>query len=204
MKKHNAFYIHLFIFLSAVMLLSPVQAQDQTNTALYEISVEDMTGKTVRLETFKGQVLLIVNVASKCGLTPQYKELQALYETHRDRGFTILAFPANNFRDQEPGSNEEIRQFCSSEYGVTFPLFAKISVGGDDIHPLYRLLTENGGPIRWNFDKFLVSADGKTIRRFEPKTKPQAEELIQALEKMLKPVQLAQLEPVTIKPRCCR
>jgi glutathione peroxidase len=201
--KKNTVYTPILGVLMLTLLTTTVPAQTQPLPDLYEISVQDMTGKTVKLEAYKGQVLLIVNVASKCGLTPQYKELQALYETHRDRGFTILAFPANNFRDQEPGSNEEIRQFCSDEYGVTFPLFAKISVGGDDIHPLYRLLTKNGGPIRWNFDKFLVSADGKTIQRFEPKTKPLAEELVETLEKMLKPAQLAQQDPVMIKPPCC-
>lgn len=167
-----------------------------------QFTVQTIDGRDQSLAIYRGQTLLIVNVASQCGLTPQYKELQALYEKYRERGFTILAFPANNFRNQEPGSNLEIQEFCRSNYGVTFPLFAKISVAGEDIHPLYALLTnterfpQSGGPIRWNFDKFLISFDGQSIKRFSPKTSPLSEELTAALEAMLR--------PQTIKPPCCR
>ena len=167
-----------------------------------QFTVQTIDGRDQSLAIYRGQTLLIVNVASQCGLTPQYKELQALYEKYRERGFTILAFPANNFRNQEPGSNLEIQEFCRSNYGVTFPLFAKISVAGEDIHPLYALLTDterfpqSGGPIRWNFDKFLISFDGQSIKRFSPKTSPLSEELTETLEAMLR--------PQTIKPPCCR
>ncbi|MBN1464970.1 glutathione peroxidase [candidate division KSB1 bacterium] len=147
-------------------------------------------GQSIDLSRYAGQVILMVNVASKCGLTPQYEGLQHLYEKYKDQGFVILAFPANNFLGQEPGTNEEIQTFCSVNYGVTFPMFAKISVKGKDQHPLYHYLTDGkshefGGAIQWNFEKFLIGKDGVIKARFSPKTKPQDEAVIAAIENEL-------------------
>ncbi|MGD2090516.1 MAG: glutathione peroxidase [Candidatus Aminicenantes bacterium] len=163
-----------------------------TAASIYDFEMSDIDGNKVSLEKFKGKVILMVNVASKCGLTPQYKGLQEVYSKYREKGFVILGFPANNFLKQEPGTNAQIKEFCSVNYGVQFPMFAKISVLGEDIHPLYRFLTgtetnpEFAGKIRWNFDKFLVDKKGTIINRFHPKTKPQDPELIKAIETALK------------------
>ena len=137
-------------------------------------------------------MLLLVNVASKCGFTPQYKELEAMYEKYKDQGLLVIGFPANNFLSQEPGTNEEIKTFCSLKYNVTFPMYSKISVKGDDKAPLYQFLTDKnanpatGGEIKWNFTKFLVGRDGKVVARFEPAVKPDAPEVVGAIEKALK------------------
>ncbi|MBL0921403.1 MAG: glutathione peroxidase [Phycisphaerales bacterium] len=148
-----------------------------------------VSGTPQRLENYRGDVILIVNVASKCGMTPQYKDLQALFEAKKDQGLTILAFPANNFMNQEPGSNEDIAAFCEREYGVTFPVFEKISVKGEDIHPLYAMLTAQpepvGGEIKWNFDKFLVNREGKVVARFGPRTKPSDAEFARTVDRLL-------------------
>jgi glutathione peroxidase len=136
--------------------------------------------------------VLIVNVASRCGFTPQYAGLEALYEKYKDRGFVILGFPANNFGGQEPGTNEEIKTFCSSKYNVTFPMYSKISVKGDDKAPLYQFLTDQqanpatGGEIQWNFTKFLVDKNGKVVARFEPKVTPESPDVAGAIEKALR------------------
>jgi glutathione peroxidase len=157
-------------------------------TSILDFTMKDNGGSDTPLALFRGKVLLVVNVASKCGLTPQYRSLQALYDRYRNEGLEILAFPANNFLRQEPGSESEIRRFCSNEYGVTFPLFSKISVRGRDIHPLYRFLTEPGtnprfaGKIGWNFAKFLVDRKGAVIARFEPRVDPLAEEVTASIE----------------------
>jgi len=149
-------------------------------------------GETIDLAGYRGRVVLMVNVASRCGLTPQYKALQTLYETYRNRGLVILGFPANNFRGQEPGTDAEIKEFCSLNYGVTFPLFSKISVAGDDIHPLYAHLTGRetnpafAGPIAWNFAKFLVGRDGRAAARYEPKISPDHPDVVAAVERELK------------------
>jgi glutathione peroxidase len=140
------------------------------------------------LRDYDGQVLLLVNTASKCGFTPQYSSLEKLYRKYRDEGFTILAFPANNFGAQEPGTDAQIKEFCSTNYDVTFDLFSKISVKGDDIHPLYAYLTslpEVGGEIQWNFTKFLVDRDGTVISRFNTRVDPLDESVTTALEKAL-------------------
>lgn len=146
-------------------------------------------GSPQNLAEYRGKVVLIVNVASKCGLTPQYEGLESLYRAHKDQGFVILAFPANNFMGQEPGSDEEIAAFCAENYGVTFPMFSKISVKGDDIHPLYQDLTSLpeplGGEIRWNFEKFLIDRQGHVIERFHPRIKPDAPELTELITKAL-------------------
>jgi glutathione peroxidase len=160
-------------------------------TSILDFSLPDITGAQTPLRTFQGKVLLVVNVASKCGFTPQYKSLQELYGRYREKGLEILGFPANNFFRQEPGSEKEIQEFCSTTYGVTFPLFSKISVKGKDIHPLYRFLTEKetnpdfSGKIGWNFAKFLVDRQGKIVGRFEPKKDPLDAEITTAIEKIL-------------------
>jgi glutathione peroxidase len=159
-----------------------------------DFKMKDIDGKEVDLaRTYKEKVVLIVNVASKCGLTPQYAELEKLYETYKARGLVILGFPANEFGAQEPGTNKEIKEFCTSQYQVTFPMFEKIVVKGEGIHPLYKFLTEKesdpayAGEIKWNFTKFLVGRDGKLAARFEPKTKPSEKEVTDAIEKALGP-----------------
>jgi len=158
---------------------------------IYDFEMTNIDGNKVSLSQFKDKVVLIVNTASKCGLTPQYKELQEIYDKYKDQGFIILGFPANNFREQEPGSNAEIKKFCTLNYGVTFPMFAKISVKGEDIHPLYRFLTSEetdpqfAGEIRWNFDKFLIDKKGKIINRFHPKITPSDPKLVKTIEKAL-------------------
>jgi len=150
-----------------------------------EFTLNSIDGNPAPLAQYKGKVVMIVNVASKCGYTPQYAGLEALYEKYKDKGFVILGFPANNFGQQEPGTNEEIKTFCSRAYNVTFPMYAKISVKGEDRHPLYKYLTETGGEIKWNFTKFLVGKDGKVIARFEPAVKPESAEVAGVIEKTL-------------------
>lgn len=156
----------------------------------YDIDLRTLEGEPTSLAEYEGEALLIVNVASKCGLTPQYAELQALHDKYADRGFAVLGFPCNQFGAQEPGSAEEIREFCSTSYNVTFPIFEKLNVNGPNRHPLYTQLTAvadaNGeaGDIQWNFEKFLVTPDG-AVRRFRPKTKPSDPALTQAIEAAL-------------------
>lgn len=156
---------------------------------LYEIPLKDIEGKDVTLKAYEGKVLLVVNVASQCGLTPQYQALQALHEKYAAKGFTVLAFPSNDFGSQEPGSLEEIKKFCSSQYKVTFPLFDKIHVKGGEQHALYKALTGKDGAfpgdVKWNFGKFLIGRDGKPLARFEPGTTPDDAGLVKALEEAL-------------------
>lgn len=156
---------------------------------LYNIPVKDIDGNVATLAPYKGEVMLIVNVASKCGLTPQYAALEALYAKHKGDGLVVLGFPCNQFNGQEPGSNEQIKEFCSSEYGVTFPLFDKIDVNGAGRHPLYVALAGDDSPfpgdIRWNFAKFLIGRDGTIVARFAPGTKPDAPEVVAAIEAAL-------------------
>jgi glutathione peroxidase-family protein len=160
--------------------------------SIYAFTVRSIDSKDVRLESYKGKVLLIVNTASKCGFTKQYDGLQELYAKYEKEGLVILGFPANSFMNQEPGSNEEIQNFCRLNFGVTFPMFEKISVTGKNIHPLYKYLTDkktnpkHGGKISWNFNKFLISRDGKIINRFGSPTKPQDKEVVNAIEEALK------------------
>lgn len=153
-----------------------------------DIIVKDINGKEVKLSEFKGKVLLIVNVASKCGYTVQYEGLQKIYEKYNPQGFEILAFPCNDFGAQEPGTNEEIKEFCSTNYSVSFPLFDKVKVIGKDKNPLYERLinnTDDKGDIKWNFEKFLIDKDGKIVNRFRSKVKPESEEITKAVEKLL-------------------
>ncbi len=157
---------------------------------LHDFVKKDIKGKEVNLEAYKGKAVLIVNTASKCGFTPQYKDLQALYEKYEGKDFVILGFPANNFNGQEPGTNEEIAQFCEANYGVTFPMFSKVSVKGADQDPLFAYLTAQPnedftGDINWNFEKFLIDKDGKLVRRFRSRTSPMSNEILQSIETIL-------------------
>lgn len=160
-------------------------------SSVYEFTMNSIDGKPLPLADFKGKVMLLVNVASKCGYTPQYEGLEAIYEKYKDQGLVIVGFPANNFLAQEPGTNEEIKTFCSTKYNVKFPLYSKISVKGGDKAPLYEFLTDTGanpktgGEIKWNFTKFLVGRNGKVIARFEPAVTPQSPEVTAAIEKAL-------------------
>jgi glutathione peroxidase len=167
------------------------QASPTKPTSVLDFTVKDIDGKEVPLAKFQGKVLLIVNTASQCGYTPQYKELQEIYQKYKDQGFEVLAFPANEFGAQEPGSDEQIKQFCSTRYKVSFPLFSKIVVKGKGIHPLYEYLTSDAtdpkfaGPIPWNFAKFLVNRKGEVIARFGPGVKPDSSEVVSVVEKSL-------------------
>ena len=155
---------------------------------VHAFSVQDIDGKTVDLSSYKGHVLLIVNVASKCGFTPQYAGLEKLYEQRKDSGFVILGFPANNFNHQEPGTADEIKAFCTGKYNVTFPMMAKLSVKGDDKAPLFKFLTEpatagdKAAEVGWNFNKFLIGKDGKLIQHYLSKTTPEDPELAKAID----------------------
>jgi len=159
--------------------------------SIYGFKLDDIEGNPVKLAEYEGKVLLIVNVASECGFTPQYAGLQAIYEKYKDRGFAVLGFPANNFGNQEPGTNAQIKQFCTTTYGVTFPMFSKISVKGEDKHPLYRHLCATepgrqfGGEIKWNFNKFLIDRNGQVIAVYGSKTEPQDPQLTVDIENAL-------------------
>ena len=168
MKK---IFIIIFVVISTMALLSAFISNKKT---IYDFTVKDIDGKSVALSNYKGKTVLIVNVASKCGLTPQYKDLEEVYKKYKSEGLEILAFPANDFMNQEPGSNEEIKSFCKNNYDVSFTVFSKISVQGKDMHPLYKYLTkksENGlsdAAVKWNFQKFLIGKNGKLIEVFKP------------------------------------
>jgi glutathione peroxidase len=160
-------------------------------SGLYGFTLNSIDGKPAPLADYKGKVVLIVNVASRCGYTPQYTALEALYEKYKGQGFVILGFPANNFGGQEPGTNQEIKTFCTRKYNVTFPMYAKISVKGEDQAPLYAYLTKESGPslagdIKWNFTKFLVDRNGNVVQRFESAVTPDSKEITEAIEKQLK------------------
>lgn len=174
-----------FALLAAALAL-PLMAKD-----IYDFTMKTIDGKQESLDAYKGKVVLIVNVASKCGFTPQYSGLESLYEKYKDQGFVILGFPANNFASQEPGTDAEIKKFCSTKYNVSFPMFSKISVTGADTAPLYQYLTEDSanpsvhGAIQWNFTKFLIGRDGRILARFEPKVTPESSEVTNAIETAL-------------------
>ncbi|HXR39974.1 MAG TPA: glutathione peroxidase [Terracidiphilus sp.] len=159
--------------------------------SIYDFTMKSIDGQQVSLGSYSGKVVLLVNVASKCGYTPQYAGLEALYEKYKDRGLVIVGIPANNFAQQEPGTNEEIKKFCSNKYNVTFPMMAKVSVLGDDKAPLYAFLTDKasnpqfGGDIKWNFTKLLFDRSGKQVARFEPATTPDSPEVTAAIEAAL-------------------
>ena len=157
--------------------------------SLYDFTLERIDGRPQSLREYRGQVLLLVNVASKCGYTPQYEGLEALYDRLGERGFAVLGFPANDFKGQEPGTNAEIAKFCRATYGVRFPMFAKISVRGDAVHPLYAFLTSRpapvGGPVEWNFQKYHVDRRGEVVARFAPRTPPDDPDLLARVEALL-------------------
>lgn len=155
---------------------------------VHSFTLNDIDGNPLALNTFTGKVLLLVNTASMCGNTPQYEGLQTLYEQYREQGLEILAFPANNFGKQEPGTNEEIKSFCYTKYALEFPLFSKISVKGEDMHPLYHYLTTQSpfpGEIEWNFQKFLVNREGEVIARYRPGLKPLSAQIVQDIQQAL-------------------
>jgi glutathione peroxidase len=167
----------------------PAMNANAPAASVHEFTMKDIDGKDVKLADYKGKVLLVVNVASKCGNTPQYEGLQKLYDKYKAQGLVILGFPANNFMGQEPGTDADIKTFCSTKYNVTFPMFSKISVKGADIHPLYQFLTSAKGfegDVSWNFGKFLVGKDGKVIARFTPREQPESENVTKAIEAALK------------------
>jgi glutathione peroxidase len=175
-----------FALLAASLLIQTMTTHAQS---LYKIPVKDIDQKETSLGAYQGKVLLIVNVASKCGFTPQYKALEAVYEKYKDKGLVILGFPCNQFGGQEPGTDEQIKLFCSSKYNVTFPLFDKIEVNGPSRHPLYTALAGNDSPfpgdIKWNFTKFLIGRDGTILKRFPSQTTPNAPEVTAAIEAAL-------------------
>ena len=176
----------------AILILAVVAAaqtkKEKTMPPFYTYTMKTIDGKEKSLADYKGKVLMVVNVASFCGNTPQYKQLEEVYEKYKDKGLMIAGFPANNFGQQEPGSDADIKTFCEKNYGVTFDIFSKISVKGDDIHPLYKYLTtETGfkGDIEWNFAKFLVDKNGNVVARFRDKIKADEKEVITKIEELL-------------------
>jgi glutathione peroxidase len=199
MKKYVALLALAVLLITSVCLAltwegSATSNEDakMTEKSVLDFTMKGIDGNDVKLDTYSGKVLLLVNVASKCGYTPQYKGLESVYEKYKDQGLVVMGFPANNFFWQEPGTDQEIKTFCTTKYNVTFPMFAKISVKGSKIHPLYRYLTsketnpEFAGSISWNFNKFLVDRSGKVVARFSSKDEPEGEKLVQAIEQALK------------------
>ena len=154
-------------------------------SSVHEFTMQSIDGKPAPLSAYKGKVMLVVNVASKCGYTPQYTGLQSLYEKYKGKGLVLVGVPANNFGGQEPGTDEEIKTFCSRNYNVSFPMMSKVSVKGDDKAPLYQYLTSSAGEVKWNFTKFLVDKNGKVVQKFDSAVKPDAPELTSAIEKAL-------------------
>jgi glutathione peroxidase len=176
---------------AAIWMASLAVASIGAEKNVYDYTLNTIDGQPAPLSAYKGTVVMLVNVASRCGFTPQYTALEAIYEKYKDRGFVIVGIPANNFGAQEPGTNQEIKTFCQSKYNVTFPMMSKVSVKGDDKTPLYQYLTDKtanpktGGDIQWNFTKFLVGPDGQIITRFEPAMSPDSPEVTGAIEKAL-------------------
>ena len=170
----------------AKLTLGVLMSAAAFGASLHDFTMNDIKGKATPLASYKGKAVLVVNVASQCGYTPQYAGLQSLYEKYKDKGLVIAGFPANNFGAQEPGTNDEIKTFCERNYKVTFPMFSKISVTGSDQAPLYKYLTDSGGKVSWNFTKFLVGKDGQVIKKFDSGVKPDSEELTKAIEAALR------------------
>ncbi len=178
------------ILLSVFMLLT-LAAFVAPPKNFFSFKAKDIIGQDISLSQYKGKVILVVNLATQCAFTPQYRDLQALYEQYGEHGFVILGFPSNSFGGQEAGTNEEIKQFCTQKFAITFPMFSKISVTGDDIHPIYKFLTqksENGkinAPVEWNFQKFLIDRDGNLVKSYKSKVKPFNKDLTKEIEKLL-------------------
>ena len=185
MLKLTAFALVLSLSFAGLAL---AEKPAKTESPVLKTTVKDINGKDVDLSKYAGKVLLIVNVASKCGATPQYKDLQTLHEKYKDKGLVVLGFPCNQFGKQEPGSEDDIKEFCSSKYNVTFDMFSKIDVNGDSAAPLYKYLTSAEAPIKdqgkvgWNFEKFVVARDGNLVARFRTKVNPSAKEVTEVLE----------------------
>ena len=177
------------LFVKISLFAAALTATAIAGPKLHSIALKDIDGKETSLKAFKGKVVLVVNTASQCGLTPQYKDLEAVYQKYKEKGFTVVGFPCNDFGAQEPGTNEEIKTFCKTNYSVTFPMMDKIHVKGEKQHPLYKELTGKAskfpGEVGWNFGKFLISADGELIARFESRLKPDDSDVTQAIEKAL-------------------
>ncbi len=176
------------LLLCLLFIATALMAADKS---VYDFTLNSIDGQPAPLAAYKGKVVMLVNVASRCGYTPQYTALEAVYEKFKDRGFVIVGIPANNFGSQEPGTNQEIKTFCTTKYNVTFPMMSKVSVKGDDKTPLYQFLTDKaahpqtGGEIQWNFTKFLIGPDGHVIMRFESAVTPDSPEVVAAIEKAL-------------------
>lgn len=190
-RKSSLILVTLLLSCAAVVWGMEKSGRPDAPTGVYEFTMQNIDGKPVDLAQFRGKVVLVVNVASKCGFTPQYEGLEKIYKKYRDQGFVILGFPANNFGGQEPGTDDQIKEFCTLNYGVTFPMFSKISVKGSDKHPLYQYLTSRetdpkfGGEITWNFNKFLIGRDGTILNRFDSKVTPESETIVQSIEQAL-------------------
>jgi glutathione peroxidase len=191
MKAYRIYFSFALLFLLCYNIAVYSQQEKSIDMAnnIFNFSVKDINGSDIKLSDYKGKVLLIVNVASRCGNTPQYKGLQFIYDKYKARGFEILAFPCNDFGSQEPGTNEEIKNFCSSKYNVTFKLFDKVKILGKERLPLYTTLlngTEDKSNVRWNFEKFLVDKEGNIFMRFKDKVQPQSNEIVEGIEHLLK------------------
>jgi glutathione peroxidase len=190
MTKARVLALALVSMFGAAAMVAAEEGKKAASSPL-DYKVKDIDGKETDLSQFKGKVVMVVNVASKCGLTPQYTALEKLYEENKDKGFIVVGFPANDFKGQEPGTNEEIKKFCTAKYNVTFPMMSKVTVLGEDKAPVYKFLTEGptagafAGDVKWNFTKFLVGRDGKVVARFEPKVKPDEPQVKEAVEKAL-------------------
>ena len=191
MKKYIVFSLLILftVYNSQAQTKKKMEAKDKVGKeSIYQFKVEDIEGSEFDFSSLKGKKIMVVNTASKCGLTPQYKELQALYDKYKDSNFIIIGFPANNFASQEPGTNEEIATFCERNYGVSFPMMSKISVKGEDMHPLYQFLTQkskNGiedSEVSWNFQKYLINENGEVAKVISPKTAPNDTEIINWVE----------------------
>lgn len=191
-RSHAAFvlpHMKLLSILSTLLIAAAAVTAADTPKSIYDVPVKDIEGADTSLKPYQGKVMLIVNVASKCGKTPQYAQLEQLNQEFQKDGLAVLGFPCNDFGGQEPGTNSEIKQFCSIKYHVTFPMFDKVKVKGTEKHPLYEVLTGPASPfpgdVKWNFGKFLVGRDGKILKRFEPGVKPDAPEVVSAIKEAL-------------------
>ena len=173
------------------MIFNPTPSEPVNAASVYDFTLKDIDGNDLKLDKYKGSVVMLVNTASRCGYTPQYEGLQKIYDKYKDKGFVVLGFPANNFMGQEPGTEKEIKEFCTLKYKVSFPMFSKISVTGSDQHPLYGFLTnkktnpEYGGDISWNFNKFVIDRDGRIVGRFGSKDKPEDPAVTALIEQSL-------------------
>ncbi len=188
MRTSYFFSFILLILFSSVLVSQPKEQTAVDKKSIYDFTMRTIDGKEKSLSDYKGEVLLVVNVASQCGYTPQYKDLEEVFEKYKGKGFRILAFPANNFGEQEPGSDQEIKTFCQTNYSVTFDLFSKISVKGDDQHPLYSYITKESpfpGDVKWNFQKYLVDKDGNIVAMFPSRVKPTDKAFIEKVESLL-------------------